>query len=297
VIRNAVLDVLQRGQITIPAFAGSATKLRVLLKDPNADLARISEVIKLDPGLAAQYLKSIQSNPQSNKKTTTNLLEALRAAGVAGVRQQASTVGVVNHVQHMRTKVNWDLFWLHSVFVARLCELIAKAFRPLTGMEYLAGLFHDAGKAFLEHYFPQDFESVLFHVMERQCTMLEAEQKLLGISHPEISSLLCEKWGLHREIARAVRFHHEPESPFNKDNLNPENAKFLATCVCVADSLANYAKVNILLTKDYSQTPIQELPGWAFLQTFEAKELLEFDLTQELHKTHNAIEATRTTSE
>jgi len=292
--RDSVLAILNKNVVAIPAFSASALRLKDLLKEQNVDMATITEIVKLDPGLTSQYLRAAQATDvkAACKKTTSNIKEALLKAGMGEVRKQATTIGVVDRVSNLRIKIDWSMYWLHSVLTARLTERIAGAYRPITGKEYLAGLLHDSGKVFMEHFFPQEFESVVMYAMERGCGMLEAEKRLLEITHPEISALLCEKWGLQREIVRSIRFHHEPNSPFNKDPIDPDQEKLLAACICVADILANICQANIPGAKIYDQ-PFETLPEYLFLKTFTARTTLELDVASELEKAQKDIQAAK----
>ena len=114
--------------------------------------------------------------------------------------------------------------------------------------------------------------------------MFEAEKQLIGITHAEISALLCEQWGVDHEIVRAIRFHHEPDSPFNQDTADLENQHFLATCICVADSMANICKANIQGARDLSGVQVESLPEWILLQQFTPITNLEIDLSEEMQK-------------
>ncbi len=290
-IRSVVMNIINdENTMPIPAFSATVLKLRALLEQQDVDINLVIELIKLDPGLTSQYLQ-LAPVSKSGKKSTADIKTALIQAGIGQVRKQATALGVLDRVSHLRIKIDWNMFWLHNVLTARLTERIASAYRPITGKEYLAGLLHDVGKVFLEHYFPQDFEAVVQHAMERKCGMLEAEQKLLDITHSEISAALCERWGLHREIVRAVRFHHDPDSPFNKDPIEPENEKFLAACVAVADLVADICKADISGAKDMTGIALESTPEWLFLKKFTPKTGLDLDVEVELQKARESIEA------
>jgi len=198
---------------------------------------------------------------------------------------------VMDRVSHLKVKVDWNMYWLHCILTARLTENLAGAYRTSSGKEYLAGLLHDVGKLFLEHHFPKEFESAIFRAMERSCGMYEAEKSLFDTTHAEVGAALCEKWGLHREISRSIRFHHEPASPFNKDPANAEEQQFLATCICLADSLANMCRANIQGVRNLGDGGLESLPEWNLLQQYPAKHTIDLNLENEMLKAQDTISA------
>jgi len=273
----------------VPSFSATAQKLMTMVNH-DVDLDSIAEVVKLDPGLASKILR-LANSVMFGGKSIKSIEDALFRIGMSEVKKLATAIGVMDRVAHLRVKVDWNMYWLHCLLTGRLTEVLAGAYRTVSGKEYLAGLMHDVGKLFMEHHFPQDFEAVIFRAVERSCGMYEAEKQLFDTNHAEVGSALCEKWGLHKEIIRSIQFHHEPNSPFNKDPNNPEEEQLLATCICVADALANMCKANIQGAKKFQDVSLESLPEWIFLQHYPAKNSLDLNLEAEIAKAQETINA------
>ena len=299
---KTLLDKVQKildQDSTIPVFSTTALKLLQLSDEEDLEMGTLADVVKLDPGLTTKYLK-LANSVVFGGKSISNIQDALFRIGMKEVRNLAMTIGVMDVLSifqrsssdsgsSTQIEIEWEMFWLHSLLTGRLTECIAEAYRPTTGKEYLAGLLHDVGKIFLQRYFPKEFESAVAHAMEKGCGMFEAEQELFYTTHAEVGWNLCKKWCLHREIERAIRFHHEPNSPSpdNKDPVDPENEHLLATCICVADALANMCKANIQGTRSIEM--IDSLPEWKLLQNYSIMEEIELDVEAELQKAQESI--------
>lgn len=287
-IRARVLRELEKDSV-IHSFSSAAQKLMTMVRQ-DVDLSEIAEVVKMEPGLTSKVLR-LSNSAIFGAGKVKNVEEAIFRIGMSEVRKMAMAVGIIDRVSHLRVKVDWNLFWLHSLVTARVTEALAAAYRDISGLEYLSGLLHDVGKLYMEHSFAREFENVVMRATERSSGMYEAENSLLDITHAEVSALLCEKWKVDPEISRSVRFHHEPNSPFNKDPLHPEEQRLLATCICVADSLANMAKANIQGARRYTESSLETLPEWKLLQAYPALRSLDLDLGGEIEKANAIIQA------
>lgn len=288
-LRDKALKALEK-DMNIPAFSATAQKLMSATSKEEVSMEEVAEIVMLDPGLSAKYLRMANSVAFGGK-SIKNIHEALIRLGMAEVRRVASAIGVVDRFSRLKIKIDWNMFWLHNLLTARLTEALANAYQPITGKEYLAGLLHDVGKLFLEHYFPQEFEAAVQRSMERRSGVYEAENQLFDITHAEIGFALCEKWNLHKEISRSVRFHHDPTSVFNKDPMDPEKQHFLATCICMADTLANMCKVNIQGAKNFDGVELESVPAWLLLQKYPPRMQLNLDLDSELKKAQDTLES------
>jgi len=291
-LREKVVKEMEKDNM-VHSFSAAAQKLMSLTQDQNVQMSEITEVVKIEAGLAAKILKLANSIVYGGK-SIKNIDEALLRIGMEEIKKMSMTIGVMDRVSHMHVKIDWNLYWVHCLLTARLTELLYGVYREVTGKEYLAGLLHDIGKLFMEHHFPGPFETILLRSMERGCGMFEVERQIHDITHAEVSSMLCQKWGLHPEIIRAVQFHHEPTSPLNKDPLNPEDQHLLALCISVADSLANMCKANIQGGKRTRNPNLEELPEWQALQSYSAMTTLDIDLPSEIQKVQEIVGAFQT---
>jgi len=197
-------------------FSSTALKLIDAANRVDLDMGTIAEIVKLDPGLTAKYLK-LANSVWFRGRSIMSVEDALIRIGLREVRRLASTIGVMDVLSLFRTgtrgrpinpriEVEWEMFWLHSILTARLTESLAASYRAVVGKEYLAGLLHDVGKLFMGRYFHPQFESAMTRALEKGCGLFETEEELFDTTHAEIGWALCEKWRLHPEVARAIRF-------------------------------------------------------------------------------------------
>jgi putative nucleotidyltransferase with HDIG domain len=272
----------------VPSFSDVATRLTTMIRDDKITLDDLGRVISLDPGLAARCLK-VAGTVAYRGRAISTIHEALLMIGMSEIRRIALTVGVMDTFSHLRIKIDWHRFWLHSVLVARLTEKIAGAFRDVTGMEYLAGLLHDIGKLIVEHYFPREFESIILRAMERRGGHAAVELELLGLDHTQIGAAMCASLRVHRHVLQAVCYHHNALHPAHTGNPDGDGG-FLSACISVADTLANLGDVNIGGEKPLT-IPFEELPEWIYLNQWFDCRGLELSLTDEIKNAELEIQA------
>lgn len=272
----------------IPANALAADTLMTKIRE-QAPIFEISRVVKLSPALTANILK-LSNSASIGGKGITSIEEAVFLLGSEELSKLALAIGTMDRVAHLKVKVDWKVYWLHCLLTARITEALAGGFRTITGKEYMSGLLHDIGKLFIEHNFPSEFEAALLRSMERNISFYEAELQLFDSNHAEIGAELCSKWHLNDEIVRAVRYHHNPLSGQNRDIMDVEHEKFLATCVFIANTLTNMFKVDIQGIKNFETKDLEQLDEWAYLAHIPRKRAIDIDFARELKKAEETIQ-------
>lgn len=240
-----------------------------------------AKVIALDAGLAARCLQVASSIGFAARHIDT-IDQALMLIGIQQIRRIALAVATIGALSEFKAQVDWRRFWLHNVLVARLTDKVASTFRQTTGMEYLAGLMHDVGKLFIEHYFPAEFEQIVAGSIRNRCNHATMEREILGLDHTQIGAALCERMQVHNHILRAIWYHHDPlNASHTADALG--DGGFLAICVGIGDRLANS---NPESREDFVHTSdaIERSPEWVFLQQIFLPHKLELDLPGEVKK-------------
>lgn len=202
----------------LPAMPGIAMELVRIRNNPYANASELAAVIEQDPSLSAQLVRYATSPLYAYQGKIESVEQAIvRVLGMDFVQDIAFGLSLGKAFNNPKDgPLGLHSFWRHAVYAASLTQALCKAIdfqrRPSLGMAYLAGLLHNFGLLLLGHLFPEQFNR-LNRAREKypDVSLLQLEQKLLGVCHTEMGLWLMDSWDMPREIAVAVSAHHNPD--------------------------------------------------------------------------------------
>ena len=241
-VRRSLEDIHE-----LPALPDTATGILQLASNPLANARQLADLISTDPALSAQVLRYANSSLYGYAGRIKDLQSAIaRVLGFEFVMNLALglTIGKVLRIPP-DGPFGLNNFWRHSVYAARLVELLARQLpgkqRPQRGTAYLAGLIQNIGRLALGHTFQSEFY-ILNQFAHANPTMpvLELEKSVLGVTHDQIGAWLMESWAMPEELIIAVRHHHD-EGYWEKHAVYPQLV-FIANRLLAVYGISNMEK-------------------------------------------------------
>lgn len=207
----------------LPSLSTTATKVLATCNDPQSSPNDLNRLIALDPLLAGQVLKLVNSAYYSLRQPVSSLTRAIIMLGVNTVKNLVLSLAILDHLRSpkpLRTLSN-ATFWSHSVTVG----VIAKRFADVQGVPlakqedyFVSGLLHDLGKIPLNDHFTDEYVRAMVLARKRQCSMDAAERTVFGIDHSTVGGLMARKWRLSRALVDVLANHHRPEQSSPDDH-------------------------------------------------------------------------------
>jgi len=193
------------GDISFPVCMDAAILIRNTLKDPFANLARVTQAVGFEPLISSKLLRlanSVTYNPAG--KSISDLATAISRLGFDVVRTTSLAVAM-DQMLKSRNLANFDqisqCFWEHSVQVSAISRVLARRLGRVNPDEaMLAGLVHDIGIFFLL------YRAAEYPEYRRN---LPTTLELLRGWHESIGASLLQILGLPESITEAVRKHHQ----------------------------------------------------------------------------------------
>lgn len=225
------------------------------------DTRKFSELISCDPMLAAKIIQ--QANSSFYRRTTAviSIPHAMITMGIKHLQEVVAEESIKVLHQEESTFGGFEAlassFWLHSVVVGRIAELLKETIR-LNIFEdiYLAGLFHDLGKLAMDRQQP-DFYPQLLRPDFLQQNLCSTEKEYMSSDHCQAGVWLGEKMGLPKPYLEVMQLHHKPENA--KKNL------LLIALVHLADLFAKERGIG--MGEDVTATtPIATSFAWILIQ-------------------------------
>lgn len=202
------------GDVNFPICLDSAIMIRNTLRDPLADIGRITQAVGFDPLISSKLLRLANSVAYcANGRPIADIGIAIQRLGIEVVRTISLAVAMDQMLNARRVAGFQRLsreVWEHSVHVAAIARVLARRLGRINPDEaMLAGLVHDLGVFYLL-YRAVDYP----HYRENEALTLE----LLRDWHAEIGETLLDMLELPPSIKEAVRDHERldnVEGPFS----------------------------------------------------------------------------------
>jgi len=232
----------------LPETAQRIIKLRV---NPDADIKDLSDIVEIDPSLAAQVVSWAASPYYAAPGKIKSVHDAIvRVLGFDLVMNLALGLALGKTMKIPADQPQgFSGYWHQAVYNAAAVEELVKAIapkqRPNMGMACLSGLLHNFGYLILAEVFPPYFSFV--------CRYLEAnphighstfERHLIGIDRDQLSSWLMDLWSMPDEVCTALRYQNDA----NYDGQECEYANLL------------FVASRMLRQHGIGDSPIEEVP-------------------------------------
>lgn len=202
----------------LPAMPEMPAKILALRNNQSGTVDDLTDIIEKDPSLAAQIMRYANSAMFNHHSPAESIKDAIfRILGYETVLHISLGYALGKTFKlPMNGPLGNDSFWQHATFSAALAQQLAhaipKAQRPKPGLAYLSGLLHDAGFLVLHLFFRNEYTwlNKMLQANPNQ-SIVEMENRMLGMSHNELGSWLFQSWKMPAEVLCAVTHHHNLE--------------------------------------------------------------------------------------
>lgn len=191
--------------IRLNALPDSVIRVTRILNNPSSTAADVGSEIAKDPAFSAQVLKLVNSGFYGFSNPVTSIPHATVLLGFNVMKtlvMSASMIGMIAGTI--------EGLWEHSMACARTSAMLARTLGADEPEELSAlGLLHDIGKVVIAEYLKDEFDQIRGIVEKEDVLFIEAEKRVLGVTHAEVASWLLTKWNLPSATVMAIATHHD----------------------------------------------------------------------------------------
>ena len=191
-----------------------ALKVMRLIQEDDYRVNEVADEIRKDQVISARTLQLCNSAMHGLKYRIEALDIALVLLGRDLFLKMVIAASVENffHQVHRGYSLCQGGLFHHAVGTAIIAEKLAEYTQKVApSLAYTAGLLHDIGKVVLDQYVAAAFPLFYRGLQQEKESILDAEEKVLGVNHAEVGRLLAEKWSFPGSLCETIANHHYPE--------------------------------------------------------------------------------------
>jgi HD-like signal output (HDOD) protein/CheY-like chemotaxis protein len=198
---------------TVPAVYQELTRS---LRDPEASLVSVAQIVAKDAGMSAMMLKLVNSAFFGVPKQTHAVLRAVSLLGVDTVLGLVLTHGLFeDHANAGTAAVNPAQLQAKAELAAAATRCVARLERldaASVDQAYVAALLQEIGTLVLATQLPKQYANVVVRSRALAVPLIELETAEFGATHAEVGGYLLGLWGLPSAVVEGVAFHETPSA-------------------------------------------------------------------------------------
>jgi len=208
--------------------------LRIADND-KAPLDELAKIILKDVPLTARILSVANSAAYGRNQRATSVRDAIMTLGARTVKSIALSVSLINVLNRMKSQIDLNAYWKHSLEAAIISEMIAEKIGLRYREEaYIAGLCHDIGILLLDNCFPREYAHVWKGAQNGE-SLIKLEETVFNTNHCRVGSYFVSKWNLPEIYAAAIMNHHD-----TIELKEPSNDAIIPQIANLAERLTRY---------------------------------------------------------
>ncbi len=197
-------------------------KFHRLMDDDKSDTDDFARVIQLDPNLSAKLLKAVNTAYYGFSGEVSSISRAVNLMGIQQLHVMVLSISAVTAVSALNFPediVDLKTFWRSSLLSGTLSRLLAVKLqvRPVEQF-FVFGLLHEIGHLVLYANFPQLARESIKLAEEKEMSIDQAEQQVLGCHYGKIGAGLMENWQLPTSFQNVTQYQPTPQQT-NEDKL------------------------------------------------------------------------------
>jgi HD-like signal output (HDOD) protein len=227
-----IREKIDRGDIQLPETPTIISELNKVIDDPFATSDEVAQIVHTSPSLAAMLLKIVNSAYYGFPSRIDRISRAVTIIGTKEISGLALGLCVMQAFKDIPEDIiNMKAFIRHSLVCGMVARILAALNNvPQTEQLFVCGLLHDVGKLIIHMYYPDHGRACLQLGTTSDISVFQAEKQIIGMTHPQFTGLLLDKWKFPAVLTDNIVYHHVPDKA-------PDSQK--AGIVHLADIIAN----------------------------------------------------------
>lgn len=196
----------------LPPFSPILNRLLATLAGADVSFTKLGDLIEKDTVVTGNLLHLVNSALYGRRGTVNSVRHALSLLGLDKVRNAVLGMSITMMWKKVKMPPSWSMarFNMHSSASGVLSDLLAQRLQvSYPEGAFVAGLLHDVGRLLIALGLPQQHDQIV-QLCKGGRAHLEAEQEILGFTHPELSAKALKVWNLPEPIQDAALRHHDP---------------------------------------------------------------------------------------
>lgn len=208
---NLVAEEVVKVIDSLPPFPENIRRVQKMLEDENVDLNKVAKNMSMDPGLAADLLKFVNSAHTGMRRKISSLEEAVRIIGIRGLQTMLYPYGaqkVLSKLLKDQEEITKEAYKV-SFYASELARQL-KLSRDIQSNAQIGGLMHNLGRAVITLVHPEVHKKIARFCKERNISTDVFEDLTSGATQSEIGARIAEKWNFPEFLVEVIRYQSHP---------------------------------------------------------------------------------------